>query len=61
MTEKKTCKGCKNRKINCHSSCEIYLQLIEERQKAKELERKEKEYNNGISEGWSYARPRKVK
>lgn len=38
------CKDCKNRKVGCHSECEVYKSFVEENRILKENKEKEKEY-----------------
>lgn len=44
------CFNCKNRMINCHSTCELYLKEAEENKKRLEEERKQRQISSAIYE-----------
>lgn len=50
------CKDCEDRKMNCHSNCDRYLDYLSFNEKKKAIERSEKV---DTSSGWSYSHKRK--
>ena len=51
MPQKKApCKGCNERRVGCHSSCERYGAFLIEHQKEQDIKRKEIELSKAICE-----------
>ena len=46
----KSCYHCKDRHINCHSACELYLKEVEENKKRLEEELKQRQISVAIYE-----------
>lgn len=54
------CKGCKNRFIGCHGSCEEYARFKKKTEELNKYIRQQKTLNfDSTSEGWSYSKRRK--
>lgn len=54
------CQKCKDRKLNCHSKCEKYLEWVKANEKIRNKERIEKVSDSTHNDGWGYI-PRKKK
>lgn len=52
---KHNCKGCAERRIGCHSTCESYLKFVEENNKEKATARKQLELITLNSNGTMYS------
>lgn len=52
------CKDCKDRKLNCHSSCKKYLDYQVKNEERKAIERNSKV---DTSHGWAFTHKRKRK